>query len=56
MASLGEVFGGDPARDGFQWHWLLPTPISYPNPEALTGFCFRDVPKPRTSEELEALL
>ncbi len=54
--ALAEVFGGDPARDGFQWHWLLPTPIVYRDPEALTGFCFRDVAKPRSAEELEALM
>ena len=55
--ALEEIFGGDPARDGFRWHWLLPTPIVYRDPEALTGFCFgRDVPKPRSAEEMEALL
>lgn len=55
-SSLGEVFGGNPARDGFQLTWLLPTPITYTDPEALTGFCFRDTPRPRTAEEMEALL
>jgi len=52
-SNLGEVFGGDPAREGFKLTWLLPTPIAYPNPERLTGFCFRDVPRPRTMAEME---
>lgn len=55
-ASFGEVFGGDPARDGFSITWLLPTPIRYPDPEALTGFCFRDVPRPKTLVEMETLV
>ena len=55
-AALAEVFGGDPAREGFRLHWLLPTPIVYVNPEELTGYCFRNVPKPRTTEEMESLL
>jgi palmitoyltransferase ZDHHC3/7/25 len=54
-AALAEVFGGHEA-DGFQLHWLLPTPIKYVNPESLTGYCFRDTPKPRTNEEMESLL
>lgn len=55
-AALAEVVGGNPARDGFQISWLLPTPITYPDAEQLTGFCFRDTPKPRNTEEMEALL
>lgn len=55
-AALAEVVGGNPARDGFQLSWLLPTPIVYPDAEQLTGFCFRDTPKPRNTEEMEALL
>lgn len=54
--ALAEVFGGDPAADGFQLHWLLPTPIVYRDPEGLTGFCFRDTPRLRSAEELEALM
>lgn len=54
--ALAEVFGGDPARDGFQIHWLLPTPIVYRDPETLTGFCFKNTPKPRNAEELESLM
>jgi hypothetical protein len=53
--ALGEVFGGDPAVEGVRLHWFLPTPIVYKDPEALTGFCFRDVPRPRTLEEQEAV-
>lgn len=52
-ASLAEVFGGDPETHGWQWSWLLPTPIVYRDPEALTGFCFRDVARPRTLTEEE---
>jgi hypothetical protein len=48
-----EVFGGEGT---FQLTWLLPTPIVYKDPEALTGYCFRDTPKPRSVEETEALL
>lgn len=51
--SLGEIFGGDPLREGVRLTWLLPTPITYPNPEELTGFCFRDVPRPRSLREQE---
>lgn len=48
-----EVFGGD---GKFSWDWLLPTPIVYRDPEAMTGYCFKDTPKPRTNEEMESLL
>ena len=48
-----EVFGGD---GKFNIGWLLPTPIVYRDPEAITGYCFRDTPKPRSNEEMEALL
>ena len=51
---LGEIFGGDPWREGVKLSWLVPTPIAYTNPEELTGFCFRDVPRPRTLEEQES--
>jgi len=51
--NLGEVFGGDPARNGVHWTWLLPTPVTFRDPEGLSGFCFRDVPRPRTATELE---
>lgn len=54
--SFAEVVGGDPAKEGFSIFWLLPTPITYLNAEALTGYCFRDTPRPRSSEEMEALL
>jgi palmitoyltransferase ZDHHC3/7/25 len=53
--ALSEIFGGNAYRDGFQWHWLLPLPITYPNPEAVTGYCFRDVPRPRTLAEMESI-
>lgn len=49
--NLLEVFGGR----HFSLSWLLPTPISYPDPEKLTGYCFRDVPRPRTLKELETI-
>ena len=48
-----EVFGGD---GRFQLTWLLPTPIVYRDPETLTGYCFRDTPRPRSNEEMEGLL
>ena len=48
-----EVFGGD---GRFDVTWLLPTPIVYRDPETLTGYCFRDTPRPRSNEEMEALL
>lgn len=51
--NLSEVFGGNAARDGVQLSWFLPLPIQYRDPEVLTGFCFRDVPRPRNSAELE---
>ncbi len=54
--ALAEIFGGDPARDGFKIHWLLPTPIVYKDPERTRGWSFRSVPKPRSSEEVESLL
>lgn len=53
--SVSEVVGGDAWRDGFHISWLLPTAIKYNNPEALTGFCFRDVPRPRTQAEMEGV-
>jgi hypothetical protein len=51
--NLSEVVGGDAYRDGFRITWLLPTPITYTNPEALTGYCFRDTPRPKTLVEEE---
>jgi hypothetical protein len=51
--NVSEVVGGDAWREGFSIFWLLPTPITYPNPEALTGYCFRDTPRPRTAAEME---
>lgn len=51
-ANLIEVFGGD-VKDGFRISWLFPTAIKYKDPEALTGYCFRDVPLPRSSAEME---
>lgn len=51
--NLSEVVGGDTYREGFQITWLLPTPIVYTDPEALTGYCFRDTPRPKTIEEME---
>ena len=53
--NLEGVFGGDPWKEGVRLTWLLPTPISYGNPESLTGYCFRDVPRPRTLEEMESV-
>ena len=47
-----EVFGGS---GRFELTWLLPTPIVYRDPETLTGYCFRDTPRPRSNEEMEAL-
>jgi palmitoyltransferase len=55
-ANLGEVFGGNPAVEGPRLTWLLPTAISYPDPEGITGFCFRDVPRPRTIAQQEELV
>ena len=54
-ASLGETFGGNPGKDGWRWDWLLPTAIVYPDPEALTGYCFRDTPRPRSTLEEECV-
>jgi hypothetical protein len=51
--NLSEVFGGDAAHEGIRLSWFLPTPIRYRDPEALTGYCFRDVPRPRTAAEME---
>jgi palmitoyltransferase len=51
--NLSEVFGGDAAREGVRLAWFLPTAITYRDPEALTGYCFRDVPRPRTAAEME---
>ena len=51
--NLGEVCGGDPAREGFRWTWLLPTRITYVDAERLTGYCFRDTERPRTDAEME---
>jgi hypothetical protein len=42
-----EVFGGEPTA-GCRVHWVLPLPISYPDPERLTGYCFRE---PRVKRE-----
>lgn len=54
-ANLAEVFGGEDT-DGFSLLWLLPTRIHYPDPEALTGFCFRDTPRPKSWVEMETLV
>ena len=51
--NLAEVCGGEPARDGFRWTWLLPTRIVYADPERLTGYCFRECERPRTDAEME---
>lgn len=51
--NLGEVFGGDPARHGIRWTWFVPVPVTFEDPERLTGYCFRDVPKPRSQAEME---
>jgi hypothetical protein len=51
--NVSEVVGGDAWREGFRLAWLLPTPIVYRDPEALTGYCFRDTPRPRTTAERE---
>ena len=51
--NLGEVFGGDPVVEGFRWSWLLPTPVSWRDTEALTGYCFREFVQPRTQAEME---
>lgn len=50
---LGEIFGGDPWHEGVRWHWFVPTAIQYKNPEVLTGYCFRDTPRPKTLAEME---
>ncbi len=47
-----EVFGGEPTQ-GFRFSWLLPTPIYYPDPESLTGYCFRELPRQRSLLEEE---
>lgn len=52
-AARAETFGGRPS-DGFRWHWLLPTAVSYPDPESITGYCLRDTP-PRTSRTVHGL-
>ena len=51
-APSSEVFGGEPKR-GFRFSWLLPTPIYYPDAERLTGYCFRELPRPRSMAEEE---
>lgn len=51
--NIAEVVGGDPYREGFRITWLLPTPITYLDPEQLTGYCFRDTPRPKTTIEME---
>lgn len=51
--NLSEVFGGDPAREGWRWTWLIPTSVTLKDPEAVAGFCFRDVPRLRTAAEME---
>lgn len=53
--NLSEVFGGDASVTGVKLTWFLPTPVVFHNPEALTGFCFRDIPLPRTDAELESI-
>jgi hypothetical protein len=51
--NVAEVVGGNPGKDGFRLSWLFPTAITYENPEELTGYCFREVPRPRTVAEME---
>lgn len=51
--NISEVVGGDPYKDGFSIHWLIPTAVKFRDPEGLTGYCFRDVPRPRTAAEME---
>jgi hypothetical protein len=51
--NLSEVVGGDAYAEGFRLAWLLPVPIAYRNAEALSGYTFRDTPRPRSLAELE---
>jgi palmitoyltransferase len=51
--NLSEVVGGDAYADGFRLEWLLPLPIVYRNPELLSGYCYRDTPRPRSLAEEE---
>ena len=53
--NLSEVCGGDAAREGFRLTWLLPTRIVYPEPERLTGYCFRQIVWARKEIQLEEL-
>jgi len=53
--NLSEVCGGDAAREGFRLTWLLPTRIVYPEPERLTGYCFRQIVWARKDIQLEEL-
>jgi hypothetical protein len=62
--ALAEIFGGK-SGDGVRWHWFVPTRVVYHDPEAITGYCLRDVYRPRrrhlrgagagSDEEQEAL-
>jgi len=51
--NISEIVGGDAYQEGFRIAWLLPVPIVYRNPEALSGYCYRDTPRPKTLAELE---
>jgi len=51
--NISEIVGGDAYQEGFKIAWLLPVPIVYRNPEALSGYCYRDTPRPKTLAELE---
>jgi len=51
--NISEIVGGDAYQEGFKIAWLLPVPIVYRNPEALSGYCYRDTPRPKTLTELE---
>ena len=53
--NLSEVCGGDAARDGPRLAWLLPTRIVYPDPERLTGYCFREIVRVKRDVQLEEL-
>mmetsp|Transcript_23757 Transcript_23757/g.82609 ORF Transcript_23757/g.82609 Transcript_23757/m.82609 type:complete len:308 (-) Transcript_23757:145-1068(-) len=41
-SSLAEVFGGEPA---FQLSWLLPTVVTWPDPDSVAGYCMAPAPK-----------
>jgi hypothetical protein len=51
--NLTEVVGGDAFEEGFRLAWLLPVPIVFRDVEAISGYTFRDTPKPRSLTELE---